>query len=68
MPGSNSNISTIDGQQAVATKTKEDNAVATAQAATTTTHREQEALIAAAAATRKILDEARVHERATALA
>jgi hypothetical protein len=39
-----------------------------AQATATTAHQEQEALIAAMAATRKTLDEAWVHESATALA
>jgi hypothetical protein len=54
MPGSNSNFSTVDGQQVVAAKRKEDDAAAAAQAAAATTHWELEALIAAA---RKNLDE-----------
>jgi hypothetical protein len=57
MSGSNSTLSTIDGQQAVAKRKEEDAAVA-AQAATTTVHREQEALIDAMAAARKTLDKA----------
>jgi hypothetical protein len=66
MPGSNSNLSTVDGQQVAATaKRKEDDAVAVAQAVAATSHREQEALMAAA---RKTLDEAPARERATALA
>jgi hypothetical protein len=40
MPGSNSNLSTVNGQQAVATtKRKEDDAVAAVQATTATVHR-----------------------------
>jgi hypothetical protein len=66
MPGSNSNLSTVDGQQVAATaKRKEDDAVAVAQAVAAISHREQEALVAAA---RKTLDEAPARERATALA
>jgi hypothetical protein len=61
MPGSNSNLSTIDGQQAAAAKRKEDDTAATS-------HREQEALVAAVAAARKTLDEAWAHEHAAALA
>jgi hypothetical protein len=58
MPGSNSNLSTVDGQQAVdAAKRKEDDTAA-AQATAATTHREQEALVAVVAATRKTLDDA----------
>ncbi len=70
MPDNNSNLSTVNGQQAVAAtaKRKEDNAAAAAQAAAATAHREQEALVAAVAAARKTLDEARARERAAALA
>jgi hypothetical protein len=70
MPGSNSNLSTVDGQHAAVTaaKRKEDDAAATAQAAAATVHREQEALIVVVAAAHKTLDEARARERATALA
>jgi hypothetical protein len=67
MLDSNSNLSTIDGQQDVAAKRKEDDTAVAAQAATATAHREQEALVAAMAAARKTLDEARVCERAAAL-
>jgi hypothetical protein len=70
MPGSTSNLS-IDEQQATVTsaattsaKRKEDDVAAAAA----TAHREQEALVAAVAAARKTLDEARVRERAVALA
>jgi hypothetical protein len=64
MPSSTSNLS-VDEQQAIAAaaaaaKRKEDDAA--------TVHREQEALIAIVAAARKTLVEARVCERATALA
>jgi hypothetical protein len=67
MPDSNSNLSTVDGQQAtaatvaatttVAAKRKEDDTAAVAQAVAATVHREQEALIAAVAATCKTLEE-----------
>jgi hypothetical protein len=68
MPDSNSNLSTVDGQQAVdAAKSKEDDTAA-AQATAATTHREQETLVAVVAATRKTLDEAWALERAATLA
>jgi hypothetical protein len=74
MPGSTSNLS-IDEQQATiadaavaATKMKEDDIAATAQAAAATAHQEQEALITAMATARKTLDEARAHELAVTLA
>jgi hypothetical protein len=53
MSGNNSNLSTVDGQQAAVTKMKEDNTVPAAQAAVATAHREHEALIAVVAAARK---------------
>jgi hypothetical protein len=49
MPGSNFNLSVVDGQPAAAASTakrKEDDAAAAAQATAATMHREQEALIA----------------------
>jgi hypothetical protein len=67
MSGSNSNLSTIDGQQTAVAKTKEDDTVPAAQAAVATAHREQEALIAVVAAARKTPDEARAREHVTAL-
>jgi hypothetical protein len=67
MLGSNSNLSTVDGQHAAA-KRKEYDVATAAQVAAATMHREQEALVIAVAITRKILDEARVHERTVALA
>jgi hypothetical protein len=65
MPGSNSNLSTVDGQHAAAaaataSKRKEDDAAAA--------HQEQDALVAAVPAARKTMDETQVHERAAALA
>jgi hypothetical protein len=68
MPGSNFNLSTVDGQQAATAvaKTKEDDGVA--QAVTATMHQEQKALIAVVAAAHRTLDEAWAHERATTLA
>jgi hypothetical protein len=73
IPGSNSNLSTIDGQQAsttvvVAAKRKEDDAAAVAHATTATTHQAQEALIATMATARKTPAEARARERATTVA
>jgi hypothetical protein len=69
MPASNSNLSTVDGQQAnAATKRKEEDAAAAAQAVVATSHREQEALVAAMTAAHKTLDEARAHERSATLA
>jgi hypothetical protein len=69
MPGSNSNLSTIDGQHATAAAVKrKDDTAATAQPTTATAHREQEALVAVVAAARKTLDEARARERDAALA
>jgi phage/plasmid-associated DNA primase len=72
MPGSNSNLFTVDGQQAAATavaaKRKEDDAAAAAQATVTTVHREQEALVAVVAAARKTLDQAWAREHADGLA
>jgi hypothetical protein len=74
MPGSTSNLS-IDEQQAMiadaavaATKMKEDDVAATAQAAAATAHQEQEALVAVMATARKTLDEARARELAVTLA
>jgi hypothetical protein len=68
MSGSNSNLSTVDRQEAAkAAKRKEDDTTVVAQAASAPMHREQEALIAAVAATHKTLDEAWAHECAAAL-
>jgi hypothetical protein len=69
--GSNSNLSTVDRQQATTAATakrKEDDAavVAAAQATVATVHREEEALVAVVAAARKTLDEARLHVAALA--
>jgi hypothetical protein len=67
MPGSNSNFSTIDRQQAAAAavKRKEDDVTTAAQITAATMHREHETLIAAA---RKTLDDSWARERAVALA
>jgi hypothetical protein len=71
MPGNNSNLSTVDMQQATTATTtanrKEEDAVAAAHAAIAIAHREQEALIAAMATTCRTLDEAWAHERTAAL-
>jgi hypothetical protein len=67
MLGSNSNLSTVDGQHAAA-KRKEYDVATAAQVAAATMHREQETLVIAVAITRKILNEARVRERTVALA
>jgi hypothetical protein len=70
MPENNSNLSTADGQQAVAaaaTKRKEDDASATAHTTATTMHWEQETLVAAVVTTRKTLDEARAREGTASL-
>jgi hypothetical protein len=67
MPGSNSNLSTFNGQQATAAKRKEDDATAVTQAAAATVHREQEALVTAVATAHKTLYEAQARERAATL-
>jgi hypothetical protein len=70
MPSSNSNISTVDGQQAtvVSAKRKGDDVATVAQVVAATSHREQEALVAVVAAARKTLDKTRARERVAVLA
>jgi hypothetical protein len=67
MLGSNSNLSTFNGQQATAAKRKEDDATAVTQATAATVHREQEALVTAVATAHKTLYKARARERAATL-
>jgi hypothetical protein len=67
MPTSTSNLS-VDEQQAIAAKRKEDDAEAAVQATAATAHREHEALIGIVAVISNTLDEAQARKRTTALA